>query len=372
MVVRKDVSLDLRPGLREGPLAVSGSGYGDGASLSGHERNHLFLNDRAGGLADVSGISGLDDDADGRALAWADFDRDGWLDFVVANANAPAFQLYRNEMGSLPAFRDRRSIGVKLVGGSSNANPTGEWSNRDGIGARVEVDVGDDRLVQELRAGEGFAAQNSSTLVFGLGEAPEAARVRVQWPSGRTQTAEHAKAGSVLTFFENPADGPKSGPVATARLRPSKAPPMSQSMPARQDEPLELSAAIGPGTAPMRLLLTTATWCEACRSELPDVARLRETFPTNELEIIAIPTDPEDDESKLREYVRTHRPEYRMVYERTPDDVSQINEIIERALRRDVLPAAVVTDGRNRVLEVFWGLPTISDIRRLVLKENAS
>ena len=42
-------------------------------SLSGHERNKLYLNDGTGSnFSDQSGLSGLDDESDGRAFAIVD------------------------------------------------------------------------------------------------------------------------------------------------------------------------------------------------------------------------------------------------------------------------------------------------------------
>ena len=69
-------------------------------SLSGHERNKLYLNAASGSdFEDVSGVSGLDDEADGRAFAVLDYDRDGWNDIVLVNAMNPLTRLFRNELG---------------------------------------------------------------------------------------------------------------------------------------------------------------------------------------------------------------------------------------------------------------------------------
>ena len=58
----------------------------------------------------------------------------------------------------------------------------------------VEVDVGGRTLLREHRAGEGFSAQNSATLIVGLGahqRAERAVRVRKLWPSGRDPARPH-------------------------------------------------------------------------------------------------------------------------------------------------------------------------------------
>ena len=56
-------------------------------SFSGYERNCWFHNMGDGGFTDLSALSGLDNVADGRAHVVWHFDRDGWLDVALVNAN---------------------------------------------------------------------------------------------------------------------------------------------------------------------------------------------------------------------------------------------------------------------------------------------
>ena len=92
--MRSDTELGIDPGNSiSNPFAAE---LIPGVSHSGHERNRLFLNRAGEQFVDVSGVSGLDDAADGRSFALLDFDRDGWLDIAVVNANAPLLRLYRN------------------------------------------------------------------------------------------------------------------------------------------------------------------------------------------------------------------------------------------------------------------------------------
>ena len=58
-------------------------------SFSGYERNCLFLNRAGKQFTDVSLISGLDNIADGRTFVYWDYDRDGWQDIALVNANSP-------------------------------------------------------------------------------------------------------------------------------------------------------------------------------------------------------------------------------------------------------------------------------------------
>ena len=123
------------------------------SSQSGHERNHLFMNQKDHELKDVSLVSGLDSIADGRANAIWDFDRDGFQDIVLINANNPMMQLFHNQLKT-GAPDSSQFIAVQLTGGNQTGQPSGEWSNRDGIGAVVRVKAGETVLVREARAGE--------------------------------------------------------------------------------------------------------------------------------------------------------------------------------------------------------------------------
>ncbi|MBW3652976.1 MAG: AAA family ATPase [Actinobacteria bacterium] len=105
---------------------------------------------------------------DARAAALVDWDFDGRLDVWLTNRNAPRLRLMRNLAGDGHHF-----LALKL---------RGTKSNRDGVGARVEVyagEKGDQRFIQTLRAGNGFLAQSSKWVHFGLGEESAVKRVVV-------------------------------------------------------------------------------------------------------------------------------------------------------------------------------------------------
>jgi ASPIC/UnbV protein/VCBS repeat protein len=192
-----------------------------GASLSGNERDSFFLSKGGKDFTNISGISGLDDPGDGRSVAVLDFDRDGWPDLMVASANFPTFQLYRNQMGdkSSGAVRENRMIAVRLVGGNATAEPSKEWSNRDAVGAVMMADLGGQVLVREHRAGEGLAAQNSPTTLIGIGQHGGVASLKVKWPSGKVQDVGKVAAGTLVTVYENPDQSPGHKPAA---LKPYK------------------------------------------------------------------------------------------------------------------------------------------------------
>ena len=127
--------------------------------------------------------AGADDIKDGRGMATADFDNDGDLDIVVNNnpgdtgrAELARATLLRNNVGA-----SRNWLAVELVGTKGN---------RDGVGAEVTIEAGDERQLRLASAGSGFASQQSARLYFGLGSRERADALVVRWPGGRVERFE--------------------------------------------------------------------------------------------------------------------------------------------------------------------------------------
>ena len=197
---------------RKAATALAGDSWGK-ESLSGNERNRLFLNQSGKQFSDASLLSGLDHPGDGRSVVILDYDRDGWPDIASVNSNAPKLNLYRNRIGDR-ATPGRTFIALRFEGGGEGL------SNRDGVGTKVWIEIGDRTLLRETHCGEGFAAQNSTTLLVGLGNAKEITSLRARWPSGREQTHGKLPAGQVVTLVENPDEGETSlrlGAYSTAK-----------------------------------------------------------------------------------------------------------------------------------------------------------
>ncbi|MFK5956737.1 MAG: ASPIC/UnbV domain-containing protein, partial [Planctomycetota bacterium] len=179
---RDDTIRESRSG-RSAVAVVEPGGVGRGASWSGHERNHLWMNQVGQDFLEVSGISGADVPWDSRTFALLDYDHDGFQDFVMVNANAPFVQLFRNQFQKLlPDQKHGGVIHIRLEGGNQLAEASSEWSNRDGIGARIRMVVGEQTILREYRCGEGLGAQNSATLTIGFGQHKGPVQVEVLWP----------------------------------------------------------------------------------------------------------------------------------------------------------------------------------------------
>jgi hypothetical protein len=78
----------------------------------------------------------------------------------------------------------------------------GTKSNRDGIGAKVQVTVNGVTQYAQRVAGSSYLGQDDWRLHFGLGGATKADKIVVLWPSGRTQTIENVTADRIVTVKE--------------------------------------------------------------------------------------------------------------------------------------------------------------------------
>jgi hypothetical protein len=183
-------------------------------SLSGKERNHYFANRGGQSFDDLSGLAGLDNPADGRGWVLFDYDRDGWQDLAVVNANEPMLNLYRNTMAA--AGLEGGVVAVRLVGGNDGPG-VAALAPRDGYGAVVVADLGDMKLTREHRCGDGYAAQHSAVMVLGIGKRGGVKQLTVRWPSGRIAELADVAEGSLVTCWEEPGQSPDgSGSVREA------------------------------------------------------------------------------------------------------------------------------------------------------------
>ncbi len=180
-------------------------------SEAGRQPNVFYVR-RGNRYYDFSGVSGLDFAEDSRAFAVTDLDGDGNLDLLLKSRLGPQIRVLRNHCGLA-----RRALVIHLHG---------VQSNRDAIGARVEVD-GKVRFVQ---AGSGYLSQHTKLLHFGLGEAAGAALIKVWWPSGLHQEFRDLPAGFVHEIEETSAHV-QSTPFRPRREIPGKAIPTENQAP---------------------------------------------------------------------------------------------------------------------------------------------
>jgi hypothetical protein len=124
--------------------------------------------------------------------AFADIDRDGDADLFVNNGGVMLSDRWRD------LFLENTTTGVNWL----HIRPVGSTSNRSAIGAKIQVQVGDRTLHQDVRAGQGFSSTNSPYLIFGLGQASATGPIQITWPTGEVQILPAMQANQALIVTE--------------------------------------------------------------------------------------------------------------------------------------------------------------------------
>ena len=110
----------------------------------------------------------------GRAVAVGDYNNDGKPDLLFGNNSGP-FKLLKNATTT-----DHHWLRLELVG-------DGKKSNRNAVGAKVEIETGGRKLVRWVIGGGSYLSASDRRLLVGLGKADRVDRVVVTWPSGSKQ-----------------------------------------------------------------------------------------------------------------------------------------------------------------------------------------
>ncbi len=153
------------------------------------QEHTIFRGLGEGRFADVSRGAGdvLSVRTTARGACFADYDNDGKVDAFVMNLGGKGTLVHNVSTNT------GHWIAIKLKGTKSN---------RDGIGAKVEVFAGDKHWTAERVAGSGYLSQDDDRLHFGLGNTAVVDRVVIHWPSGREQTVEKLAADRGVTVEE--------------------------------------------------------------------------------------------------------------------------------------------------------------------------
>jgi hypothetical protein len=170
-----DANLDGRPDL----AVANGHLHRDAAEVYRApyaQRAQLFVGTGRGSYRDASDRAGpyFRESRVGRGLAWADFDNDGKPDLAFSHVGGPPALLH-NRTETANGW-----LGLELVG-------DGKRSNRNAIGARIEVQTADGVQVRFVNGGGSYLSASERRQLIGLGKADRAMKVTVRWPSGREQ-----------------------------------------------------------------------------------------------------------------------------------------------------------------------------------------
>lgn len=362
-------------------VLIESRGLGSGASFSGNEINHLWLNMQGKDFKYVAGISGADHDGDSRSMAVLDYDRDGYLDFVLANANAPTLQLYRNKMGDM-LTESRRSIPVyiEFTGGNKSAQASKEWGSRDGVGAKVWVEAGGSRYLREYRNGEGLGAQNSAVLALGLGDARQADKITVIWPNGKQRTIEKVAAGALVTAYENPADSPDGSGFRVGPRTPVER--VQRVTEGGGKRPLAHSEELarltdGKSKAPIRMVMAWFVDCSACKKFYPSVNAVRAAFAEDQLGLFGFNNNTGDSAAEMEAAMQKFGVRFQNLADRKSADVDAWKTLVDQVLApvkttsgtgkaSEVTPVTLFLDAHGNILHAMYEFPTVSETVKIM------
>lgn len=359
-----------------------------GFSWSGHERDCAFLNlggwdDAGGSFAEVAAVAGLNFEQDGRAAAVVDWDFDGDQDLVVTARTGPRLRFLENGQRSGNAF-----LATRLQGRSVNA---------DGIGARVEVQLADGRLLSaSRRAGEGFQAQSSAWLHFGLGPDPGATlEVRVRWPDGEWESFGTARKNQFLVLVQGTGDArewPAPSVPALASAGALALPPASgvarivprAPIPMPTLEAFNLSGVrsaflgITPGGPrgsgrPLLLNFFSHT-CAPCARELADLAAQAEALNARGIDRVALSVDPQQEREQVLAFVERTGFDGTVGFATagTMETIDALQSLLLDHDRRMPVPTSLLIDERGYLQVLYLGpvdaLQVISDAQLSTLE----
>ena len=356
-----------------------------GVSWSGHEKNAVFLNlgrpSKPGNVprfADVSSAVGFDFSDDARGVATVDWDHDGDLDVIVTNRTGPRLRLMQNTLDGRGRF-----LMLRLRG-------TG--SNRDAIGARVEVTLrragNPVTLLRTVYAGHGFISQSSKWLHFGLDKESSIEKVVVRWPNGERELIDGVSANAHFTIAEGVgrAEGHQSGTsVLTLDASPQEPAPYSDAAAVRFTEPIPLPliryeragakrVLTPPHNKPI-LINLWATWCVPCLAELKDFTDNQARLDAARVQVLALNVDhlrnsSEPNGSKSDAFLQ--RINFPFDSGQAPPGLMRVFEIVHNEMflrpRPMPMPLSVLIDQSGRMAAVYRG-PV--DIETLIKDVNA-
>lgn len=158
------------------------------------QHNQLFRNEGDGTFSDVSQSSrvGTLSARVSRGACFGDYDKDGDIDIFISN-NYAAPRLLRNNSNELKGKNNW--LHVKLFGTNTN---------RDAVGAKIQLNTSDTTQIREIYAGESYISSNSFVAEFGIGKATKVKTIHVTWTDGKIQTLHDISVNQQIQIIQEP------------------------------------------------------------------------------------------------------------------------------------------------------------------------
>jgi hypothetical protein len=160
--------------------------------LPTNAENYFFVNN-SGSFVAANWLGFSNDFANSYSVAKADYDRDGYSDFIVYNDGFSLPHFYHNLGGS------NHSISVGLEG---------TVSNRDGIGTWIHSYIGGTKYVEYTMCGENYMGQDSQYETIPMDDHLVVDSLVLLWPSGIIDRHYNIPAGAFLSLVEGYAPSP--------------------------------------------------------------------------------------------------------------------------------------------------------------------
>lgn len=153
--------------------------------------NYAFRNNGDLTFSDVSREWGISHPSFSTGAAFADFDNDGDLDFLLSNINDVAF-LYENTLYDNGTNSANHFLRVRLTD-----------SNRNGstLGTKITLAYDSGKVqYHDHSIYRGYLSTVEDVIHFGVGDATLVDSVIVRWPDGKAQVLTHVKSDQLLTL----------------------------------------------------------------------------------------------------------------------------------------------------------------------------